>query len=405
MSSSAKFISKKTPQEYIAEHYLSWRDDFSAGKRFRIRLKRRLSKFGVHLATCLLKKKQSPEKLNPDALSRVLVLRYDLLGDMILTTAVFDALKSVNPTVEIEVLASEKNERIIRGDKRLANIFLFSRRWSFVKIAFEMRRRNYDLVLSFNQVQSSMDALLSTMLAPNALKSSVKRTAKYRPYFDFIATESIGETHTVDKFLATIKNAVVAPISETTPSLALDDAATERITRWLNQKNISSFILVNLSAGQPYREWQPEKYVEWIRRTLKETLFTIVLLATEKKIIDAKFIESAIESEFVESSFAARRVFVFPPTQNVMDVASLIDAAAIVFTPDTAIVHLASARKRPVLGLYTIMGTIPQEWTPYRVPYRAVLADGHLPVSTISVDDVFGAFSELYQELQEQSFR
>jgi ADP-heptose:LPS heptosyltransferase len=91
------------------------------------------------------------------------------------------------------------------------------------------------------------------------------------------------------------------------------------------------------------------------------------------------------------------RTWTFPATPDILDVAALLEYARLVISPDTSIVHIASAMGTPVVGLYSGMATFIPEWMPHGVPFRAVETADRTPLETIAVDAVVGAFVDLYR--------
>ena len=54
----------------------------------------------------------------------VLVMRYDRIGDMIVSTPIFRELKKHNQDIEITVLASKNNQDIIKHNPYISEIFI-----------------------------------------------------------------------------------------------------------------------------------------------------------------------------------------------------------------------------------------------------------------------------------------
>ncbi len=392
MNKAQPFIGKKMPEEYFLEENLKQLKGDKLARRIKQRFRRKLTKVLVGIAQCLFKNQPLKTKLKPEQLRRVLVLRWDLLGDMVLTTPVFNFLKSIQPTIEIDVLASEKNVGIINGDERISKIFIFKKEWSFLKTALEIRRRRHDLVLSFIQIKSMADGLLSNFLAPKAVKASAKRKAKYRPLFNVCASVGIGEVHASEKFLAVPLAAIDAPAVEPQLSLHISQSAKQIAHDFIVKSKLERFVVVNTTAGGAHRQWGAQNYIEFLKSALEQhCALQFVMLSTSENIREVSHIEAAVKN---------KRLKVFPPQDDIQVVTALIAESYCVFSPDTSIVHIASAMRRPVLALYTIIATIPSEWLPYRVPYRALLADGRVPVSTIPVESVLNTFNDLISELQ-----
>jgi ADP-heptose:LPS heptosyltransferase len=78
-------------------------------------------------------------------------------------------------------------------------------------------------------------------------------------------------------------------------------------------------------------------------------------------------------------------------TASLHELMSLVKGASLVITPDTSVVHIASAFTRPVVALYPVR----HEWPPYKTPYRLLIAEREQPVSSIPVENVFEASREL----------
>jgi ADP-heptose:LPS heptosyltransferase len=64
------------------------------------------------------------------------------------------------------------------------------------------------------------------------------------------------------------------------------------------------------------------------------------------------------------------------------ELASLIEGAFLVISPDTSIVHFASAMQTPVLAIYAPVNAS-QEWLPHKVPYDVIMAKGEQRISEI----------------------
>ena len=71
----------------------------------------------------LASRPQGRPKLKPDDIRRILLIRYDRLGDMVITTPLIESLSRIAPQAEIDVLASWRNAALIEGDPRIHQVF------------------------------------------------------------------------------------------------------------------------------------------------------------------------------------------------------------------------------------------------------------------------------------------
>jgi ADP-heptose:LPS heptosyltransferase len=92
---------------------------------------------------------------------------------------------------------------------------------------------------------------------------------------------------------------------------------------------------------------------------------------------------------------------VFPTkgTASLLEIASLIEGARCVITPDTSIIHFASAFKTPVVGLFTPLQRT-HEWMPYHVRHQSVLAEEMKSVNTIPLGTIVRAVDAMFNELR-----
>ena len=73
---------------------------------------------------------------------------------------------------------------------------------------------------------------------------------------------------------------------------------------------------------------------------------------------------------------------------ELLAIAEITNRAAFVVTPDTSIIHFASAMNTPVIGVYTPL-QYTEEWYPYEVDHVMLMAENGKPVSDIPVELIF----------------
>src|SRR4051812_27672656 len=80
---------------------------------------------------------------------RLLFLRHDRIGDMIVSTAAMRAIAESHPGISLDVLASPSNAPVLAGAKSVRNVIVFDRRdpTSFLETARRLRSERYDAVI------------------------------------------------------------------------------------------------------------------------------------------------------------------------------------------------------------------------------------------------------------------
>ena len=93
---------------------------------------------------------------------RVLFLRHDRAGDMIVSTGVMRAIARSHPTIRMDVLASPANAAIIQGAEYVATVIVFDKKklTDYLPAFVRLRRARYDAVIDCMVTAPSVTTLL-----------------------------------------------------------------------------------------------------------------------------------------------------------------------------------------------------------------------------------------------------
>lgn len=333
---------------------------------------------------------------------KFLIFRYDAIGDMIVTTPVFSYLKKINPTAQIDILTSSRNNSVVKNDPRLSNIFILPSKFiDQLRLMNKLKKENYNFVFCFVLSKTGNAAFYANLISGSntrvvAIKHSDERRNKlYSGMFDIqVDTEDLRNKMT----MAELQVKIVARAlkfdeskAATKLNLFLSESNTDYVKIFLKENDIlSSFIVLNVSSGNEYRTWSIVKNKELLEQILRENEEMIVVLSYAP---DDK--EKAQEISLVSQT----RIILFDSQNDFMNTCALIAQSAIVITPDTSIVHVAASFRVPVLVLYTRLSSYLNEWAPFGVEYEMVVTEGREPIETLSVESVVEAYERLIKKV------
>ncbi|MFQ6092508.1 MAG: glycosyltransferase family 9 protein, partial [bacterium] len=355
------------------------------------------------VVTFLLSKtvRAQPAKVDPTTVSRVLFLRYDRLGDMIISTPLFRIVKESYPNWRIGVLGTPRNIDVVEEDPNVDDIFLFTRSpLRLIRTVRAIRHRQYDVVVNLVFYKSLTGGLLANILVPNAVKVAVDNGNLNFLYNLSVHIRGENETHIVERTLQLLEVFSIDPSQyDRRPHLTLGLGERERATSFLSshqgEGDDGLFVGFNLSAGKPECRWTLEKYAECALRIRERYPYvTIVFFATSKDVPLASALQGLLQGS----------TLVCPPSRRIREVAAVVEWMDLLVTPDTGMVHVASALEVPVVGLFTRLKSTPQSWGPYGIPYRVLIAPDREPVAAIGSDEVFRAISDLLDEVEPINF-
>jgi len=335
-------------------------------------------------------------------IKRALILRYDKIGDMVTTLPSIDIIKKLIPDVQIDVLASPQNYLIIKNDPRVSNIYTSeNKKLKLIWKAYHLRKNNYDLIFAFVFYKTSLGGLIANLAGKkNTIKVTIEHKNRKKIYSTFFNLLVPSESFIQYKCMLEVLFNIVCYTFGTDfdenkihQKIYLDDSSIYKAKKFINSLPHSEYILINLSAGHPLREWSKENYIELIEQLIKNyPSFSYILISAP-----SRFSESlSISSNFPEKAFSFH-------SSSIMDVVSLVPYCKMVITPDTSIVHISSVFTKPMVVLYSRFSTTIENWKPYKVPHRALQTLKKEKIDAISPLEVFYAFKSLYSELETEN--
>lgn len=344
-----------------------------------------------------------PERLR--SVRKVLFIRYDKIGDMIVSTPMFRGIRAIDRSIVVGVIASEENARVIGSDTNVDHIHVFSRLKPFesLKEIVRARKIGYDAAVNLNLNDSLTGSLIANLCVPDGIKVA-RDSQEHRLFYDLLLPiQRENNRPMVELLLPFLEVFGTLPTKEMLkPYLVVRDDTRRRMICRLNDlglegkgaDEVDPFVLVSLSAGKPTRQWNEAGYEELVREILNRDsgVERVVLLSHPR---DREIRENLLEK------LAEYPVHAYPSTDDLMEIAALIGLARAIISPDTSIIHFASAMGTPIVGLYTTIETNPLEWQPYGVPYRSIFAERGMPVSSITSEAVISEIIDLLKEMNE----
>lgn len=338
---------------------------------------------------------------------RVLFLRHDKIGDMVMATGVIRAIAESHPTITVDVLASRSNAAVLTGLTFVREVLVLDGVAEgappsvALRAAWTLWPRRYDavvdgLVLS-RDVSPLTSALLSACGAPRrvgmraAMGQPRSGTGVYT--YPVEPPPDPGANHV--EYLERLAGPFgVAPADVPHPTLWLSAAeqdAAEQVWADAGRRQHGGAVagradagsgprlLVNVSAGHPARRWGDAQFVaaiEYVRAAHREATVLVVGEPAERAAVEAIARDAGV---------------VAPATPSIRAAFALVARADGVLTPDTSVAHAASAFRKPCV---TLMLPGAEPFTPYRTPGEVVMSS-IMEMTAVPVAAVTGALDRL----------
>ncbi|MGH7678517.1 MAG: glycosyltransferase family 9 protein [Gemmatimonadaceae bacterium] len=296
---------------------------------------------------------------------RVLFLRHDRIGDMILSTGILRAIAESYPTVQLDVLASKTNAPVLINEPYLHEVIPFDRKAasSFPGVFRDLRRRKYDAVIDCMVTAPSLTTLLLMLASGARYRIGVARRGNDFAYTLPVPPREAAE-HIVDKLGTLVTAFGLQPTAlDLRPRVRLtaeENTRGERI--WTGDATRTAprgvRLLVNVSAGRAHHFWPDDRFVAVIRAAREqEPGAEILVVGSPSDRARAARIAAEGGARLVED-------------EGIRDAMAIVSRADVVFTPDTSISHVCSAFGKPAVVLHP--RGFAALWGPYETDGRAI---------------------------------
>lgn len=281
---------------------------------------------------------------------KILLVRTDRIGDLILSAPIAEGLKKYNPACTIDFLVSEYASPIIKNNPYIDNIYTKRGFFNTLKLLLQIKPK---LVIF---AHPRLDEALAGFLAGIPFRLGTG----YRAY-SFLYNLRHYEHRKDNKFHEVVYNCRLLSKLEI-------NYIPERVKVYLNDENRRSalelinstgvkddYLIIHPGSLGSSLSWKPEKFCELARMFVEKG--NLVLITGSKKEID-------IAQRIVQSS--NKNVFNLAGKTDILTLAAIFERANLVIANSTGPLHLADAVGAKVLGIFPPARSMsPIRWAPY----------------------------------------
>ncbi|MCD6594822.1 glycosyltransferase family 9 protein [bacterium] len=337
----------------------------------------------------LLQPKKIYDHLPDDARKdKILLMRQDKLGDMAVTIPFFRALKQALPDSDIKILASRKNEILLKYDE-FDRIIYDKHPLKFLHSLYKIFRFHPDIILDLQLKESATSTIY--VIASRA-KWRIRAVRPVKLPFDVYI--KIGDDWHIREEMATLLGAVASQdIDNVSQAIKISEIERAFAIKFFSSVSVhrDKRIGLNISAGKPERMLNFAEYLKLCNGVIERGYTPIILYSPQDEMLAKRLVQ------------IVKRAVLAPKTQNVLFAISLLENLRMLITPDTSMIHFASAMKIPVLAMFTANDWNCNRWLPWKVPYRFVHSRDHDTMDGIDIDEVIAKFDELNAEIDKIS--
>jgi heptosyltransferase-2 len=297
--------------------------------------------------------------------NRILIVRTDRIGDVLLSTPVIKALRDSFPNSYIAMMVRPYARDIIEGNPYLDEVILYDKNkrhkgWiASVKFAIQLKKKNFDLAVVLHPTNR---VHIITFLA------GITERLGYNKKFGFLLTKKVsdekrfGVKHELEYNLDLVR-LVGAQARDKSLFMPVNEVSRDYIEKFLKARGVSrseALIAIHPGASCPSKKWPPQRFAWVADRLIEDFNARVVIVGDVGDIHTAEKLKQAMRHEPI---FACGKT-------TISQLACLLKRCTLFISNDSGPVHIASSLGVPVVDIFgrNEAGLSPTRWGPWGAP-------------------------------------
>ncbi len=311
---------------------------------------------------------------------KILFLQLGTIGDMILATPCFRLIKEKYPDSELSVICGGRNFAVIENNPFVDNILILDKSpIKLMKFIKKLRSKKYNIYIDPKSHYSKESRIIANLVKAerkigfNTLKHSLNLNSQHKTI-----------EHFSKEILRTIEPlGILISRRKILPEIYLNADSELYTEKFINDNKIKNFILINISASREHKQWVVEKWIELINYLLERNYTIVLCYAPTEKVYAQRIYENC------------NKIFLFN-SRLIQDIFSIVKRTNLIITPDTSLIHIASAFDKPLLALYSGIEEFNKRFAPLSELQYIIYAEKDLDtIKDISVKQVIEGFEQI----------
>lgn len=341
---------------------------------------------------------------------KVLVIKRDKIGDLLLTTPLLAQLKAGLPRVETHLLANDYNAWVVAGNPHVDRVWVYRRvrhagrvslgaAWQGLWQGLALRRERYDWVIVANGDESPRAIRRGLAVRGERTVARCADASKFPGLTDPLPPDTT--SHEIERLLALLSPLGI-PVQEKSktpyPNYSLSSASAEFARSWLAERGLApgKYVVLGLGARRQKKQPSSAQVLRWSAWWKERFGLDTVFSWTPGKADDPVYPgDDDLAQEVLDAASHGHAPQIHPHRGPLAERLGLVWSARTSLFPDSGLMHFAAASPGGVLGFFaeTDVSANPAQWAP-RGP-KALWLEADKSVSELPDDLVYGRLESL----------
>jgi len=319
---------------------------------------------------------------------KVLLLRQDRIGDVLITTPILPFLKQIKNIGNLDVILSNKNISTIPIiNHYFDNIFVYSKNlFKIIQLIIKLKLNKYDCIIDLFDKSSQTSSLIIRLLNPKVAIGLDKENRGV--YSHVVPLIDIHNHHIIERISKLLLPFGISP-NKSELIVNFHFSTKNQIKPKICDKLIKHTVVINLAGSNRNKFWgiyNNIKLITYIKEIKND--IEIILLYQKDYLKDA------------EEIITKTGINQYEQPNSLSEYIAHLALADLIITPDTAAVHFASGLKIPVIVFFNTEGKTKNgmPWYPWGVNYLAY-EESNGNIMNIKPELVFEGFKEILNNI------
>ena len=303
---------------------------------------------------------------------KILLVRLREIGDVVFTTPALRALREHYPTAHITYIVEPHAAPVVRGNRNIDDVVVAPRGRGAaglaadIRLGASLRKRGFDLAIDFH---GGPRAGLLTWLSGAHQRVGYEVVGRSWIYTQRVARPRILRArHSVENqwdLLAALGISAADRVRHPV-EMPIEREAANVVEQRLAEAGVSAadrLIVIHVSAGNPFRRWPLDQFVDLAATLAREPRTRVVLTSGPS---DQAAAAQVVDRARAQLGAAHRDRIVSCPEFSLTELRALVERAALFVGGDSGPMHIAATSRVPIVGLFG--PTLPARSAPWRDP-------------------------------------
>ena len=300
-------------------------------------------------------------KTNSNIYRRILVSRLDRIGDVLLSTPVFKAIKEAYPGSYVACMVRPYANDIVNGNPYIDKVILYDKDGAhksfFPTLKFALNLKNEKFDLSINLHPTNRSNLIPFL-------AGVPKRVGWDKKLGFLLTcklkhdKQMGTKHELEYTLDVIRSLGIEPKDKRTfiPGRKENYEKVKDVLRAAGLSENDLIIAIHPGASCPSKRWSADRFAELADQLATSLRAKVVIIAGPVDVEIGNKVANLMKSKSLNLSGKT----------SIADLAALFKMCRLFVSNDSGPVHIASAVGTPVISIFgrNEPGLGPKRWGP-----------------------------------------